>query len=107
MAQRISTELILELRYMIRFLVLAFDELALLLEDNMSVVLNTLVPSHFLKNKYNAIAYHRVRGSIAARIMSFWYMKSEKSISDALTKPLNDEKFHYLMTRWLLCARDR
>jgi hypothetical protein len=56
----------------------AFDGPALMLGDNMSVVLNTTVPSSFLKKKHNAIAYHRVREAIAARIMRFAYIKSKK-----------------------------
>ena len=38
---------------------------ATMLGDNMSVVLNTTVPSSSLKKKCNAIAYHRVREAIA------------------------------------------
>jgi hypothetical protein len=53
-----------------------------------------------LKNNNNAIVYHRVREAIAARIMRFPYIKSEENVSDVLKKPLNDEKFHYLMKRW-------
>jgi hypothetical protein len=37
------------------------DGPALMLGDNMSVVLNTAVPSSVLKKKHNAISYHRVR----------------------------------------------
>jgi hypothetical protein len=66
----------------------------------MSVVLNTTVPSSVLKKKHNAIAYHRVRKAIAARIMRFANNKSEENFSDVLKKPLSNEKFHYLMKRW-------
>jgi hypothetical protein len=81
----------------------ALDGPALMLGDNMSVVLNTTVPSSILKKKHNAIAYHRVREAmaIAARIMMFAYIKSEKNERDVLKKPLSNEKFHYLMKRWL------
>jgi hypothetical protein len=44
-ASRISTELILEVRYMLRSLVVVLDGPALMLGDNMSVILNTTVPS--------------------------------------------------------------
>jgi hypothetical protein len=70
-ASRVATELILEVRYMLRSLGVAFDGPTLMLGDNMSVVLNTTVPSSVLKKKHNAIAYHRVREAIAARIMRF------------------------------------
>jgi hypothetical protein len=70
-----------------------------MLGDNKSVGLNTTFPSSVLKKKHNAIAYHRVREAIAARIMKFAYIKSEENVSDVLTKPLSDDNFHYLMKR--------
>jgi hypothetical protein len=72
-----------------------------MLGDNMSVVLNTTVPSSVLKNNNNAIAYHRVREAIAARIIRFTCIKIEENFSDVFTKPLSNEKFDYLMKRWL------
>jgi hypothetical protein len=75
---RISTELILEVRYMLWSLGVALDGTALMLGDNVSVVLNTTVPSSVLKKKHNAITYHRVREAIAARIMRFAYIKKKK-----------------------------
>jgi hypothetical protein len=50
-ASRIATELIVEIWYMLRSLRVAFDGPALMLGDNMSVVLNTTFPSNFLKNQ--------------------------------------------------------
>jgi hypothetical protein len=43
-ASRIATELILEIKYILRSLGVALDGPALMLGDNMSVVLNTTVP---------------------------------------------------------------
>jgi hypothetical protein len=85
-ATRSATELILEIRYMLWSLVVALDGPALILGDNMSLVLNTTDPSSVLKKKHSAIAYHRVREAIAARIMRFAYIKSEENVSDVLTK---------------------
>jgi hypothetical protein len=86
---------------MLRSLGVAWDGTELMIGDNMSVVLNTTVPSFVLKKKHDEIAYHRVREANAARIMRFAYIKSEKIVSDVLETPLSDEKFHYLMKRWL------
>jgi hypothetical protein len=77
------------------------DEPTLMLGDNMYVVLNTSVPSSVLKKKHNAIAYHRVREAIAAKVMRFAYVKSEENVSDILTKPLSHERFHHLGKSWL------
>jgi hypothetical protein len=100
-ASKVAMELILEIRYMLRSLGVALDGSALMLGDNMSVVLNTKVLSSVLKKKHNAIAYHRVREAIVASIMRFAYIKSEENVSDVLTKRLSNEKFDYLMKRWL------
>jgi hypothetical protein len=100
-ASRIATELILEVRFMLRSLGVDLDGPTLMLGDNMSVVLNTSVPSSVLKKKHNAIAYHRVREAIAAKVMRFAYVKSDENVSDILTKPLSNEKFHYLVKNWL------
>jgi hypothetical protein len=100
-ASRIATELILEVRFMLRSLGVNLDDPTLMLGDNMSVVLNTSVPSSVLKKKHNTIAYHRVREAIAAKVMRFAYVKSDKDVSDILTKRSSNEKFHYLVKNWL------
>jgi hypothetical protein len=84
MASRLATELILEVRYMLRSLGVALDGPALMLGDNMSVVLSTTVPSSVLKKKHNAIAFQCVRETISARIMRFAYIRSEENVSVGL-----------------------
>jgi hypothetical protein len=86
---------------MLRSLGVALDGPPLMLGDRMSAVLNTTVPSSVLKKKHNAIVYQRVREAIAARIMRFAYIKSEENVNDLLKTPLRNEKFHYLMKKWL------
>ena len=81
---------------MFQSLGVALDGPALMLGDNMSVVLSTSVPSSVLKKKHNSIAYHHVRESIAAKILRFAYIRSEVNVSDILTKPLSNQAFHYL-----------
>jgi hypothetical protein len=98
---RIATELILEIKYMLRSLGVPLDGPALMLGDNLSVFLNTTASSSFSKKSHNAIPYHRVTEAIAAtaRIMMFSYIKSGENVSDVLTIPLFNQKFHYLMKR--------
>jgi broad-specificity NMP kinase len=86
---------------MLRSLGVELDGPSLMLGANISVVLIPTVPSNELKKEYNAVGYHRVREAIAARIMGFVYIKSEENVSNVLTKPLSNEKFNYLMKRWL------
>jgi hypothetical protein len=111
-SSRVATELILKIRYMLRSFGVALNEPALngpalMLGYHLSVVLNNTVPSSVLKKKHNSIAYHRVREAIATRIMRFAYIKSEENVSDVLTKPLINEKFHDLKKRWLFRVPER
>ena len=96
-AARIATELIMEVRYTLRTMGVPLDGPALMLGDNMSVVLNTTVPSSVLKKKHNAIAYHRVREAIAAKVLRFAHIRSEENIADVLTKPLGFRAFYELV----------
>jgi hypothetical protein len=64
-----------------------------LLGDNRSVVLNTTVPSSMLKKKYHAIAYHKVRESIAAGIPRFHHIPSAKNLANILTNTLGPTIF--------------
>ena len=100
-ASRVATELVLEVRFMLRSLGMVLDGPTLMLGDNMSVVLNISVPSSVLKKKHNAIAYHNVREANEAKVMRFAYVKSEEDVCGLLTKPLNNENFHHLVKNWL------
>jgi hypothetical protein len=99
-ASRIDTELIHEVQYMLRLLGMALDGSALMIGYNMSVGLNTIVPSNVLKEKHNSYGYHWVREATATRIMRFSYIKSEENVNHVLAKPLSNDKFHYLVKWW-------
>jgi len=68
-----------------------------MLGDNMSVVLNTTIPSSQLKKKHNAIAYHRVREAIAGKIIKFAHIPGVDNVADIMTKPLTNDVFQKLM----------
>ena len=97
-AARIAVELIQELRYKLRMLGVPVDGPTTMYGDNMSVVLNTTVPSSQLKKKHNAIAYHRVREAIAAKMVLLHHIPSTENIADILTKPLPVNTFQRLTT---------
>lgn len=96
-AARIATDLIVEMRYVLRMLGIPVDGPALMLGDNASVVLNTSVPSSVLKKKHNACAYHRVREAIAGGILRFAHVPTGKNHADVLTKAVDTVTFHNLV----------
>ncbi|MEM7375847.1 MAG: Ty1/Copia family ribonuclease HI [Bacteroidota bacterium] len=89
----IAMEGIIDLRYHLCMIGVPIEGPALMLGDNQSVILNTSVPSSILKEKHNAMAYHRVREAVAARIVKFAHIESQENLADCLTKPLDGVKF--------------
>ncbi len=100
-ASCIAGESIIAMRYQLRMLGVPIEGPALLLGDNMSVVLNTTVPSSQLKKKHNAVAYHRIREAIAASILRYAHVETTENIADVLTKPLNGTLFIPLVSKVL------
>ena len=96
-AARIATDMAVETLYTLQMLGVSIDGSILLLGDNKSVVLNTTIPSSALKKKHNAIAYHRIREAIAARIVHFCHIDTQVNLADILTKPMGNDDFHHLI----------
>jgi hypothetical protein len=96
-AARVATDLAVEFRYALRMLGVEVDGPAMMFGDNKSVVINTTMPSSQLKKKHNAIAYHRIRKAIAAKIINFFHIRSEDNFADILTKPLPVRIFYRLV----------
>jgi hypothetical protein len=61
--------------------------------DNKSVVTNSVTPQSTLSKKHNAIAYHKVRESVAAEAIRIAHEKGDDNLSDVLTKFLPGPKF--------------
>ena len=72
-----------------------------LLGDNMSVFLNTTLPSSQLKKKHNVCAYHRVWKVIAASIVRFAHIDSKGNIADIMTKSVDKATFYHLSIQCL------
>lgn len=98
---RIGVEMVIEGRYKLRMLGTPLEKTSLMVGDNMSVVINTTIHSSMLKKKHNAIAYHRVRETVASRTVNFAHVPSTANVADVLTKPLNSDIFHRLMKEYL------
>jgi len=100
-AARIAVELVMEMRYKLRMLGVQLEEKSVMVGDNMSVVLNTTIPSSVLIKKHLACSYHRIHEAIAGRIIDFAHIDSVENLADVNTKPLGNVAFHRLIDPYL------
>src|SRR5688572_14856877 len=98
---RIAIEQIIALRYCLYMLGVNLEPTSVLVGDNMTVVLNTTIPSSALKKKHQACNYHKVRESIAAGFIRYGHIKSEENMADLLTKPLSKAVFLRLCSKYI------
>jgi len=92
-AARIAVDLIVEMCYKLRCLGLPVEHRSDLIGDNLSVVVNTTLPSSKIKKKYLACSIMRVREAVAAGFVWFGHICSELNIADIATKPLGPHAF--------------
>ena len=85
------------MRCKLRLLGVQLEKQTVMFGDNLSVVLNTTIPSSTLKKKHLACSYHRIREAIAGRFVKFGHVRSEHNFADINTKPLGAVAFHRLV----------
>ena len=100
-AGKIATELIMEFRYKLWMLGVPVEGPSIMLGDNLSMVKNCTLPSSTLKKKHNALAYHRVREAVAAKVILLGHCTSEENYADCLTKALGGKVLYRLIKPWL------
>ena len=54
--------------------------------DNQSVITSSTIPHSTLAKRHNALAYHRVREAIAAKIIKFFHIPGTSNPADVLSK---------------------
>jgi hypothetical protein len=100
-AARIAIDMVVEMRYKLRMLGVVLEETSVMVGDNMSVVINTTLPSSGLKKKHLACNYHRVREAIAGGFVDFGHIDTKMNVADICTKPLPGPDFHNLLRGYL------
>ena len=96
-ALRIALEGLLEIRYKLRMMGINFNETSPVLCDNMGVVTNMQFPTSSLKKKHNAVAYHKIREAVAAKIIVLAHIRSEQNIAGILTKAVGPGTYYNLL----------
>ena len=95
MALKISTEMNEGIRYKLRMMGVPIDGPTNCFCDNKSVVTNVSKPDSTLNKKHNAIAYHKVRESVAQGTQRVTHEKGVNNLSDCLTKFLGPLSFRH------------
>ena len=93
-AAKIATEQIIDLRITLRYLGVPIGNSnnpndpspSYLFGDNRSVITSATIPQSALNKRHIALSYHRVRESIAARILYFIHIDGKLNPSDILSK---------------------
>ena len=85
-AAKTATEQIMDLRNTLRYLGVPIINNVYMFGDNKSVVTSSTIPQSILNKRHNMLAYHRVRETIAARIIEFHWFSSNQNRSDILSK---------------------
>ena len=96
MATHIAVEMIESLRYKLQMFGVEVDGPTVLYCDNQSVVHNAQHPESKLKKKHISIAFHKIRGSVAAGVVEIHNVGTTDNLADILTKPLNDVRTNVL-----------
>ena len=92
-ALRIAVDIAVEFRYKLRMMRIPLIGPSKVLCDNKGVELNTTLPSSTLKKKHNAIAYHRVREAVAAKIARVYHIDGKENMADILTMATDGPTF--------------
>jgi len=100
-ALKTAVEMIEGLRYKLRMMGIEVIGPTDVLCDNESVVKNSTRSESTLKKKHNAIAYHRVRESQAAKIVRIAWQCGQENLADLFTKNLAGPRLRELAGRIL------
>ena len=88
-AAKTTTELIMDIRQTLKYLVAPIGAKSFIFVDNRSVVTRATLPHSTLTKRNNILAFHRVREPIAAKRMAFYWIQSAYNLSDMLSKYCN------------------
>ena len=84
--QKTATEQIMDIRQTLRYLGVPIGSISFLVGDNRSVVTDSTLPHSTLTKHHDSLAFHRVRETIAAKLMAFYCIQSAYNLSDMLSK---------------------
>jgi hypothetical protein len=105
-AARIATDQIIDIRTSLRYLGVPIKSASYMFGDNQSVVTNATIPQSVLSKRHNALAYHRVREAITAKILRYHYIPGKQNPADVLSKHSGFQEFWPLVKPLLFWQGD-
>jgi hypothetical protein len=85
-AARVAVDQIIDLRTTLRYLGVPVNARSYMFGDNQSVVTNSTIPHSSLHKRHNALAYHRVREMIAAKVLGYYWIDGKNNPADIVSK---------------------
>ena len=106
MSGRVAADQIIGNRQTLMAMGVPIEKSSWLLGDNQSVITQSTVPSSTLSKRHNALAYHRMRWAVAAKIIKFVKVDTLDNVADPLTKYLGYSEAMPLLKPLLFWAGD-
>jgi hypothetical protein len=105
-AARISVDQIIDLRTTLRFLGVPITQKSFMFGDNQAVVTNSSIPHSSLNKRHNALAYHRVREMIAAKVLGYYWIDGKRNPADIVSKHWSYPQVWHLLKPILFYSGD-
>ena len=96
-AARIAVDQIIDLRTTLRYLGVPVNQKSFMFGDNQAVIMNSSIPHSSLNKRHNALAYHRVREMIAARVLGYYWVDGKNNPADIVSKHWSYPQVWHLM----------
>jgi hypothetical protein len=76
----------MDMRMTLRYLGVPVRNKSFMFGDNQAVVTNSTIPHSTLNKRHNALAYHRVREMIAAKVLGYYWIDGKSNPADIVSK---------------------
>ena len=85
-ATKTCTEQAIDLRLTFRYLGVPIETSTMMFGDNEAVVNAMTIPSSRLHKRHNALAYHKTRAAVAAKIIKYHHISGKTNPADVVSK---------------------
>jgi hypothetical protein len=85
-AAKTAVEQIQEIRLTLQYMGVPIKGKSYMFGDNQAVVTNATLPHSQLNKRHQALAYHKVREAVAAKMIAFYHIEGDKNPADILSK---------------------